>query len=726
MKEESQHPNNNHNTQPTKKRVESYLERLDQNIFSIKPSAPFSTESNTNILLISYAMKLLNSKNKRIEKTAGGILELLEHNSIYSRKVGLPSNIKKGEYPLLLLLDCKDSRPYLLVRKRNQNALITAEHGLIIDVQDNQWPAFKTTCFELHRSFRGGLNNIIEIIKLTYEPEIASINILLVVSLVVLIFSLSIPILTNTLVSIVLPESNLNFLIESLTIVILIVIASIVSQYLQEIIILRLETIGNQRLQIAIWAHFLKLPTTFAATLTRGEVYVGVTSIATIRQYLGAGALKSVLSALFSFAFLGLMFNYNSNLSIWMIVFILATLCIVGLMARKAIQLNKTVFNIRGRISAMSYELANNFLSIRSLGAEVSLLKRWMDRNTKLADNSLQLNMLEQSIDVILKSISRIGSVILFAVAVSQILSQPARSADPALIGSFIAFYTAFLAFSASIADAAANLTEIFANIFVLWDNAKIIFSAEIEPGWQATVPNQIINGAISFRQVNVQLTGMIKPLLNNLNIEIPNGAMISVCGKKASGKTLLLKTILGLTPLKSGEILINLTPLKQLSARGYRRQVGYLPQNIVLEPIDLRQLLSDNRQVSDEEIWSILEKTGVDTAIKALPLELDTELTKDGRPLSFVQKKLIALTRALLRRPAILLLDEFLVGIPENQHKRLLDLIRKQGCTVVMITTTEEELNAADHALLIDRGGLRPVNQAKDAILDQIKRDWS
>ena len=72
----------------------------------------------------------------------------------------------------------------------------------------------------------------------------------------------------------------------------------------------------------------------------------------------------------------------------------------------------------------MSYELSENALSIRSMGAEVGLLKRWMDRNTQLANTALSLNLIEQSLNLLLQSMSQVGSIILFGVAVFQVLSR--------------------------------------------------------------------------------------------------------------------------------------------------------------------------------------------------------------------------------------------------------------------------------------------------------------
>ena len=430
----------------------SYLSRLDRQIYSLRPKqTEESRRSGDSVLLISAALRLLNMTNKRLDQVEGDILTCLDFNNIYYRTVSLPGDLEKGEYPLLLIRKADDLTPYLLYRDGHRNILITIRNGRTIRITTTPWPVFADTAHELHRSFRDRIDGVTEIARLAYQPELGAIGLLLLISLIVLGFSLSIPILTNTLVSSVLPQSDLGWLAESLLVVAMVVVASVTSQYLQGLMILRLETIGNQRLQIGLWEHFLKLPSGFTADHSKGEIYVGLSAISKIRRYIGAGALTSALSALFSFAFLALMIKYSPGLAIWMVLVVVVALVVVFQIARQSIELNEEVFELKAELNTMSNELSFNALAIRSMSSEVPMLRRWMQRYTTMANISLKLDALEQAIDVILLFLSPLGSVVLFAVAVVQVLNSPQSTGDPQLVGSFIAFYSAFTAFTGSI-----------------------------------------------------------------------------------------------------------------------------------------------------------------------------------------------------------------------------------------------------------------------------------
>ncbi|WP_114993628.1 ATP-binding cassette domain-containing protein [Synechococcus sp. UW179A] len=683
-----------------------YLNRLDQQIYSLRPSqTDVSRTAGDSVMLISAALRLLNMPNKRLDRVEGDILTCLNFNNIYYRTVSLPGDLEKGEYPLLVIHKADDRKPYLLYRDGQKNSLMTIRDGRTIQITKTPWPVFADSAQELHRSFRDQIDGVTEIARLAYQPELGAIGLLLLISVIVLGFSLSIPILTNTLVSSVLPQSDLWWLAESLLVVAMVVVASITSQYLQGLMILRLETIGNQRLQIGVWEHFLKLPTGFTADHSKGEIYVGLSAISKIRSYIGAGALTSALSALFSFAFLALMIKYSPGLAVWMVLVVMVALLVVFQIARQSIELNEEVFELKAELNTMSNEISSNAFAIRSMSAEIPMLQRWMQRYTTMANISLKLDGLEQAIDVILLFLSPLGSVVLFAVAVAQVLNSPQSIGDPKLVGSFIAFYSAFTAFTGSVAGAASNLTTVFATVSVLWKKARMILDEPIEQGWRVDAINHVFEGEISLRDVRIQPSGLRSPLLNKISLTVDIGKILVIAGQRASGKSLLLKTMIGMTTPDLGEVLIDSTPITKISIRGLRRQVGYLPQEIVLETLCLRDLLREHRDDSDDMLWAMLQDVGLHERIRALPQQLNTQLDGEKEPLNSAECKLLALARALLRQPSALLLDEFLVGIPKEAHADLLALIQKQGCTTVLVASHESELEIANTIVLLEDG---------------------
>jgi len=397
-----------------------------------------------------------------------------------------------------------------------------------------------------------------------------------------------------------------------------------------------------------------------------------------------------------------------------------AALVVVFQIARQSIELNEEVFELKAELNTMSNELSFNALAIRSMSSEVPMLRRWMQRYTTMANTSLKLDALEQAIDVILLFLSPLGSVVLFAVAVLQVLNSPQSTGDPRLVGSFIAFYSAFTAFTGSIAGAASNLTTVFATVSVLWKKARTILDEPIEDGWRVEAINHVFEGEISLRDIRIQPSGLRSPLINNISLTVDSGKILAIAGERASGKSLLLKTMIGMTTPDLGEVLIDSIPISKIAIRGLRRQVGYLPQEVVLETLCIGDLLRENRDDSDDKLWAMLRDVGLEERIRALPQQLNTQLEGDGEPLNSGERKLLALARALLRQPSALLLDEFLVGVAEEAHADLLALIQRQECTTVLVASHQSELEIANTIALLEDGTIRCQGKLGSAGLER------
>ena len=165
---------------------------------------------------------------------------------------------------------------------------------------------------------------------------------------------------------------------------------------------------------------------------------------------------------------------------------------------------------------------------------------------------------------------------------------------------------------------------------------------------------------------------------------------------------------MIGMTTPDLGEVLIDSIPISKLAIRGLRRQVGYLPQEVVLESLCIRDLLRENRDDSDDKLWAMLGDVGLNKRIRSLPQQLNTQLEGEGEPLNGAERKLLALARALLRQPSALLLDEFLVGVAEEAHADLLALIQSQECTIVLVASHQSELKIANTIVLLEDGTIR------------------
>ena len=680
------------------------LGSLDRSLYRLNRQRPAETHGDSRMLLLSKALRLLGMTSYRIHAYPGSFLDLLEHNDIYNRTIALPTNLEKGEYQLLILFSASDHTPYLLSRSGQRNQVLTAVDGQVVPLR-GALPALHHQAIELYPLLPATLQGPWDVLRFTYGTDMAAIVALLAISLVVVGFSLSIPILTNILVSQVLPQTDYTLLLESLVVVSLIIMASISGQYVQGLMALRLEIISDLRLQTALWDRLTKLPLLFIQSQSIGDINSRVTAIYRIRSQINAGTLKSLLSALFSLAFFVLMFSYSPRLALWSSALVVIVYAAIFQIARIAISIQDEINPQMARIANFAYQSLCGIAQIRTLGCEAFVLKRWMILFTEYADANLRSTSFSQLIELATNLLSMAGSLLLFAVVIIQVITSPADFSNPSSIASFIAFYAAFIAFCAAVSSATSALADVFSNVISLWKRCEPVLYQPVESGYEPEAIHHEVQGNFSICDLSFQFPGSNHRTFVNLNFEVRAGSYVAITGPSGAGKSTLLKLITGLMIPSSGEILVDHIPLPLLAIRAYRRQLGIVIQDARLDDGTILDVVQGGRTEAESAVWAALEQACIASEVRSMPLGLHTHILNGGSNISGGQRQRLALARALLPKPKVLLLDEATSAIDTISQQQISNTIDSLGITRIAIAHRLSTLRNADQVIVIENG---------------------
>ncbi len=216
------------------------------------------------------------------------------------------------------------------------------------------------------------------------------------------------------------------------------------------------------------------------------------------------------------------------------------------------------------------------------------------------------------------------------------------------------------------------------------------------------------IKGAVELRNLSFVYPNQEEAALSNLNIQIEPGEHLAIVGRIGSGKSTLQKLLLGLYQPQEGSLLIDHTHLSQLDPAQLRRSIGYVSQDIVL----FRGTLRDNiklgtPQASDQELLEAAQLAGVDSFAQLHPKGYDMEVGERGEGLSGGQRQAVAMARALLLKPNIILLDEptsSMDNSSENAWKlRFTPFL--QNRTLILVTHRASLLTMVDRLIILDNG---------------------
>jgi ATP-binding cassette subfamily C protein len=195
---------------------------------------------------------------------------------------------------------------------------------------------------------------------------------------------------------------------------------------------------------------------------------------------------------------------------------------------------------------------------------------------------------------------------------------------------------------------------------------------------------------------------------LLDINLSVSAGRMTAIVGHSGAGKSTLADLMLGLLSPARGKITVDGEPLTGERLAGWRRMVGYVPQDTFLFNDTVRaNLLWACPEASEDDIRDALRLASADEFVAALPHGLDTVLGDRGVRLSGGERQRIALARALLRKPSLLLLDEATSSLDSVNEKRIQDAIfgLHGRLTLVVIAHRLSTIREADHIVVLNGG---------------------
>ena len=235
----------------------------------------------------------------------------------------------------------------------------------------------------------------------------------------------------------------------------------------------------------------------------------------------------------------------------------------------------------------------------------------------------------------------------------------------------------------------------------------------------------QVLQGAMEFRNLEFTYPNQENLALKNINLVIRPGEKIGIIGRSGSGKSSLAKLLVGLYQPDEGALLVDGVDIRQIDVSELRHNIGYVAQDIQLLAGSLRDnLVSGARYVDDETVLQAAELAGVHEFAKLHPKGYELQVGERGQNLSGGQRQNVALARALLLNPPILLLDEPTSAMDNTGEERLKQRLQAviENKTVILVTHRASLLTLVDRLLVIDRGQIL-ADGPKAAVMEALKK---
>ncbi|MFB4326994.1 ABC transporter ATP-binding protein [Paenibacillus sp. CR_12] len=216
------------------------------------------------------------------------------------------------------------------------------------------------------------------------------------------------------------------------------------------------------------------------------------------------------------------------------------------------------------------------------------------------------------------------------------------------------------------------------------------------------------IQGGVKFEQVSFSYPGSDIDVLTDISFEAKPGERIAIMGATGSGKSSLVQLIPRLYEEEKGTVLVDGVDAASIDEVNLRSSIGYVPQEVLLFSGTVRENIAWGREdATMEEIQEAARRAQIHDTIEHLPNGYDTMLGQRGVNLSGGQKQRLSIARALVRKPAILILDDSTSALDVRTEGALLDALKDLSCTTFLITQKISSTTSADLILLLDDGRL-------------------
>jgi len=450
-----------------------------------------------------------------------------------------------------------------------------------------------------------------------------------------------------------------------------------------------------------------------------GAFAVNMRSFETLRDFIASATITSLIDLPFALLFFAVIAWIAWPVLVPVMIGIVLLVGFALAMRPRLQRLTESSYQAGAMRNATLIESLTGVETLKSMGAESVMQRKWEDTTRFLAGVGVRLR-------VTAATVTHATLWCQQAVSVAVIITGVYLIAEGRLTMGGLIACTMLAGRSVAPFGQLAGLITQYHNARIALTSLDALFERPVEHRSEgAFVSREHFAGALEFKDVIFSYPGAETPSLRGVSFRVAAGERVAVLGRVGSGKSTLQKLALGLYQPTEGAVLIDGIDLRQLEPREYRHALGYVPQDVTLFHGTLRDNLTlAHRGISDEQLLRAVERAGLAEFVNRHPRGFDMPLSERGESVSGGQRRCIAIARALVHEPQVLLLDEPTGSMDNSTENAVLASLDEfsRGRTLLVVTHRNSLLRIVDRIIVVDSGRI-VADGPRDAVVAALQQ---
>ena len=482
----------------------------------------------------------------------------------------------------------------------------------------------------------------------------------------------------------IVPSSSLEMLNYVSVITLCLFFAQIGLNFLRGFLIVKLEQNIDIPIMLGYYNHALILPMKFYSMRDTGEIISRFNDASSIRDIVSEASLTIMMDTIMAVVGAVVLFNSNRLLFLISVVMLFLYGIIVFVYNKPIKKNNRKIMEMNSKVTSQFIETVNGIEIIKAFNQEDNEKEKTDKLYRKFLKRVFNGGVLALSQQTVTMFVAVVGELVILWVGAMYVIKGELT------IGELITF-NALLGYFIEPIKNLINLQPQIQTAIVAADRLGEIL--DISPEYEKNDMRTTYNSEIKFDNLIISHLnfryGTRDLVLKDINLKIKHGEKIAFVGESGSGKTTLAKLLIRLYEQEKGSIKLDSIDIREFSIKQIRDNISYISQNTFLFSGTIKEnLLFGNSHANNDDISRVCRMCELEEYINSLPLKFNTRIEENGKNLSGGQKQRLAIARALLKKPEILIMDEAtsnLDYVTERSIEKTINNFSKNMTTIII-----------------------------------------